>query len=500
MQRLTGLDATFLYLETPTTHMHVSSVIIVDPSTSPRQFGFEEYRKLLQDRLHLAPPWRRRLVEIPFGLHHPLWIEDPDFDLDFHLRRAALPAPGGMEELATFAAEFHSRPLDRSRPLWELYVVEGLEGGRMAVVGKTHHAAIDGVSGAELTVALLDLTPEVSVVEPEPWKPDRVPSDFELVAYAASSLARQPLAALKATRRTAQLALNLRRRNRQPDVEPPPAPFAAPKTSINAPITAHRLFTMVDCSLTDVKRVKNVFGCTVNDVILALCAGALRRYFEALGEKVDSDLVAMIPISVRTEDQAGTMGNKVSAMLSSLATTIDDPAERLEAIAQGTRRAKDQDKAVGADALTDWTEFMAPAVAARAARLASSMRVLDRLSPIFNVVISNVPGPSIPLYSCGAELKAMYPMGPITDGAGLNITVFSYRDNIHFGLVACRETVPGVAKFDQYLHESLAELVKIAAERGGDTVPVTGGGQPKGSAAAIKAPARKAARRAAAPA
>jgi diacylglycerol O-acyltransferase len=500
VQRLTGLDATFLYLETSTTHMHVSSVIIVDPSTAPRPFGFDEYKQLLADRLHLAPPWRRRLVEIPFGLHHPLWIEDPDFDLDFHLRRAALPAPGGMEELATFAAEFHSRPLDRSRPLWEIYVVEGLEGGKMAVVGKTHHAAIDGVSGAELTVALLDLTPEVAKVEPEPWKPDRVPSDFELVGYAASSLARQPLAALKAARRTAEMALNLRRRNRQPDVEPPPAPFAAPKTSINAPITSHRLFAMADVSLSDIKRVKNAFGCTVNDVVLALCAGALRKYFEGLGEEVDADLVAMIPISVRTEDQSGTMGNQVSGMLSSLATTIDDPGERLAAITVGTKRAKEQDKAVSAVVLTDWTEFMAPAVAARAARLASSMRVLDRLNPIFNVVISNVPGPNIPLYSCGAELQAMYPMGPITDGAGLNITVFSYRDNVHFGLVACRETVPGVAKFADYLQESLDELVKAAQERGGDVVNLGTAGQPKGSAAATKAPAPKAAKKAATPA
>jgi len=499
VQRLTGLDATFLYLETSTTHMHVSSVLIVDPSTAPRAFGFDEYRKLLSDRLHLAPPWRRRLVEVPFGLHHPLWIEDPDFDLDYHLRRAALPAPGGINELASFAAEFHSRPLDRKRPLWELYVVEGLEGGKVAIVGKTHHAAIDGVSGAELTVALLDLTPEVAEVTPAPWVPDRVPSDFELVSYAASSLARQPLAAMQAARRTAEMALNLRRRNRQPDVEPPPAPFAAPKTSVNAPITAHRLFTMADVSLLDVKRVKNAFGCTVNDVILALCAGALRKYFEALDEEVSTDLVAMIPISVRTEDEAGTMGNKVSGMLSSLATTVADPGERLATIALGTRRAKEQDKAVSADVLSDWTEFMAPAVAARAARLASATRVLDRLNPIFNVVISNVPGPNIPLYSCGAELQAMYPMGPITDGAGLNITVFSYRDNVHFGLVACRETVPGVAKFAGFLQESLDELVKLAGERGGDIVDLASKGQPKGAAAAIKAPARKAAKKAAAP-
>ena len=472
MKRLSGLDATFLYLETPSAPMHVSGVFVADPATAPEGFSFEAFRQLVSERLHLAPPWRRRLAEVPFGLHHPLWIEDPDFDLDFHVRRAALPAPGGRAELAQFAAEFHGIPLDRARPLWQLYVVEGLEGGRVAIVSKTHHAAIDGVSGAEIMVSLLDLSPEVQHHEPdEEWKPDRVPTDAELVAYAVRSLARQPLAAVRATQRTVEMALNLRRRNRHPDVVPPPAPFAAPRTSINTPITPHRRFTMVDIALDDVKKVKNAFRSTVNDVVVALCAGALRKYFEDLGEEVDTDLVAMVPISVRTEDQKGAMGNKVSAMLTSLATTIDDPVERLQAIAAGTRRAKDQDRAVGAETLSDWTEFMAPAVAARAARLYSSMRVADRMRPLFNVVISNVPGPSFPLYSSGAEIEAMYPMGPITDGMGLNITIFSYRGSIHFGLVACRESVPGVDGIGEHLQDSLDELVKAAGERSGDRPP-----------------------------
>jgi diacylglycerol O-acyltransferase len=469
VKRLSGLDATFLYLETPSSPMHVSGVFVANPADAPHGFSYESYRQLVADRLHLAPPWRRRLAEVPFGLHHPLWIEDPDFDLDFHVRRAALPAPGGRAELAEFAAEFHSIPLDRRRPLWQLCIVEGLEGGRVALVSKTHHAAIDGVSGAEIVVSLLDLTPEVETHEPaEPWVPDRVPSDAELVAYAMRSLARQPLAALKATRRTAEMALNLRRRNREPDVEPPPSPFTAPRTSINTPITPHRRFTMVDVGLDDVKKVKNAFGCTVNDVVISLCAGALRSHFESHDEEVDGDLVAMVPISVRTEGEKGAMGNKVSAMLTSLATTIDEPAERLEAIAAGTRRAKAQEKAIGADTLSDWTEFMAPAVAARAARLYSAMRVADKMRPLFNVVISNVPGPSFPLYSCGAEIEAMYPMGPIADGVGLNITIFSYRGSIHFGLVACRETLPDVDRMGEHLQDSLDELVKAAEERMGD--------------------------------
>lgn len=466
MKPLSGLDASFLALETASSPMHVSAVCIATPSGDGPAPTFEQFRQLVADRLHLAPPWRRRMVEVPFGLHHPLWIEDPDFDLDFHVRRAALPAPGGRTELAQFAADFHATPLDRKRPLWQLAVVEGLEGGRVAIIGKTHHAAIDGVSGAEILVNLLDLSPEIQHHQPDTeWEAESVPSDVELVAYALRSLAGQPMAALRTTLRTAEVALNLINRNRQLDVEPPPSPFDAPRTSLNTPITPHRRFVMVDISLGDVKTVKNAFGCTVNDVVVALCSGALRRHFQARHETIDADLVAMVPISVRTENEKGAMGNKVSGMLTSLATTIDDPIERLEAIVAGTRQGKEQDKAIGAEFLTDWTEFMAPAVAGLAARLYCTLWAADTMRPPFNVVISNVPGPGIPLYSCGAQLEAMYPMGPIIDGMALNITIFSYRTSIHFGLVACRESVPDIDGMGEHLQDSLDELLKAAEER-----------------------------------
>ena len=470
MLRLTGLDATFLYMETPSNHMHVASTVILDPSTAPGGYSFDKARALIENRLPLLPPFRRRLVEVPFGLHHPIWIEDPDFDLDYHVRRAALPSPGGRQELEEFAADVFGRPLDRTRPLWEMYIVEGLEGGHIAVVSKTHHAAIDGVSGAELTVNLLDLSPESVVVPPPdpPWKPDRVPTDIEMLTYAMNSLARQPLAAFKAARRTASMVLNLRRRNRQPNVNPPPAPFAAPKTFLNTAITAHRRFAMTAVALDDVKQVKNALGGTVNDVVLAVCAGALRKWLADHGEDHDEDLVGMVPISVRTEDQKGEMGNRVSAMLVKLVSTLDDPAERLAAIRDATKDAKEQDKAISADVLTDWMEFAAPALAARAARLASSLRVFDRLShPIFNLVISNVPGPPIPLYSAGARVMGIWPMGPITDGTGLNITVMSYLDAVNFGLVACRELAPDLDALARYIDESMEELLKAAAKGAG---------------------------------
>ena len=467
MQRLTGLDATFLYAETPNMHMHVASTCVFDPTTVPGGYSFEKVRALVENRLPLLPPFRRRLVEIPFALHHPLWIEDPDFDLDYHVRRAALPSPGGDRELAEFAAEVMGRPLDRTKPLWEMYVIEGLEHGYIGIVTKTHHSAIDGVSGAELTVNLLDVGPEPMVVPPPdpPWQPDRVPSDAELVAFALRSLSTQPLAALKAARRTAEMALNVRRRNRQPDVNPPPSFFAAPRTSLNGSITPHRRFSFVPVALDDIKSVKNALGGTVNDVVLAVCAGALRTYLADLGEHPAEDLVAMVPISVRAEVEKGAMGNRVSGMLVSLATSIDEPVQRLHAISESTRQAKEQDRAIGADTLTNWTEFAAPALAARAARLFSTLKVADRVRPLFNVVISNVPGPNFPLYSAGARLVALYPMGPVSEGVGLNITVMSYLETVGFGLVACRETAPRLDDLAADLTQALDELVKAASNK-----------------------------------
>lgn len=464
MQRLTGLDATFLYMETPSIHMHVASTAVFDPSTVPGGYHFEKVKALVRERLPLLPPFRRRLLEVPFQLHHPLWIEDPDFDLDFHVRRAALPSPGGPRELADFAADVMSRPLERTRPLWEMYVVEGLEEGHIAAITKTHHAAIDGVSGAELTANLLDMQPEPAPAPPDDWKPDRIPTDIELVGYAMASLSRQPVSAAKAARRTFEAAVNLRRRNRQPGLHPPPSPFSAPNTSLNTAITPHRKFAFSQVPLDDLKRVKNALGGTVNDVVLAVCAGALRSYLDGKGEHPDESLVAMVPISVRSEDQTGSMGNRVSPMLVSLETLVDDPVERLHAISEATRGAKEQDAAIGADTLTNWAEFAAPALAARAARLYSNMKLADRHRPIFNVTISNVPGPPVPLYSAGAKMTAMYPMGPIADGMGLNITAMSYMGTMNFGLNACRETIPGVWDIAHNLELSLNELLKAADE------------------------------------
>ncbi len=462
MKRLSGLDASFLYLETPSSYMHVAGLMILDPATAPVQWSFDEVRDMYAARLHLAPPFRRRLVEVPFGVHHPVWIEDPDFDLDFHLHHIAVPQPGGVRQLATLAEEIVARPLDRRKPLWESWIIEGLEHGYIAVLTKTHHAAIDGVSGNEMTVAMLDVEPEGRDVGSDTWAPEHVPNEAELLAYAMRSLVTQPAKLVGSLTRTGSMALNLTRQNRASDIAPPPAPFTAPRTSWNHALSPHRSYAMTTLSLDDAKVVKREFGTTLNDVVMAMCASSLRSYLDGRGERVAQDLVAMVPMSVRGDDQSGTGGNRISSMLASLATTIDDPVERLLAISAGMRSAKDQQNAIGASTLQDWAEFAAPAVAGRAARAYARYRLADRHRPIFNLTISNVPGPPFPLYSAGARMVANYPMGPVNDGAGLNITVLSYMNQLDFGVVTCRELIPDAWEIADGLGAALDELKKRA--------------------------------------
>jgi WS/DGAT/MGAT family acyltransferase len=481
MQRLTGFDAGFFHVETAGAHMHVGQTCVFDPSTAPEGHSFGRARQLIEDRLHLVPPFRRRLAEIPLRLYHPVWLEDPDFDLDYHLRPAALPEPGGVAELADFTAEVMSRPLHRHRPPWEMYVVEGLEGGMVASVTKVHHAAIDGLSGAEIMASLLDLSPDSVTAPPEQaWEPDRV-SSLDLGRAALGELARQPRTVARLASRTVGSALALRRRNRSEGAPPPPTPFTAPRTSLQAAVSPHRRIAFAEASLDQVKTVKNTFGGTVNDVILAMCSGALRRLLAGRGEHPERSLVAAVPVSVRSEEQQGTMGNQVSAMLVSLASTVEDPVERLRAISAGSAQAKAQDKVFGAQALAEWTEVLSPGVVSRTARVASRLKILERLPPLFNLIISNFPGPAFPLYFAGSRMLAGYPMGPITDGGPLNITVQSYMGTLFFGLVACRDAVPEVWDVAGYLDDSFNELSKAADRAGAGVRPRATAGPGGGS-------------------
>ena len=474
MQRLTGLDASFLYLETPSSHMHVASVIVLDPSTAEGPITLDQVKEVYGSRLHLAAPFRRRLAEVPFGLHHPLWIEDPDFDIDYHIRSTAIPKPGGEAELSTLIARLVAQPLDRSRPLWEVWVIEGLEGGRVACLTKVHHAAIDGASGNELTVALLDLSPEIAEHVPdEEWEPDHVPNPVELLGYAASSLARQPVRVVRSGVRSAGALWTVRQRNRGSPRLAPPSPFSAPRTPFNVSITPRRSYAFRSLSLPAVKAIRQHTGATVNDVVLSLCGGALRRYLDELGELPDHPLVAMVPVSVRSESEKDALGNRVTSVFASLATDIADPLERLQEIHDGMVDVKQQQQAIGADTLTDWAEFAAPAVAGTAARLYSRMRVAGRHRPLFNVTISNVPGPPFPLYSIGARVESIFPVGPIMEGGGLNMTVMSYLDSLDFGLLACPDVLPDVWHLADGLSESLEELMAAAGVRSEDVAALS---------------------------
>jgi WS/DGAT/MGAT family acyltransferase len=464
MEQLTGLDATFLYLETPSLHMHVSMAAIFDPKTVPGGYAFDKLRDLVRSRLELAPIFRRRLVEVPFRLSHPYWVDDPSFDIDYHMRRGALPAPGGIRELAQFVGDVCSRQLDRTKPLWEMYIVEGLRGGNIAVVTKIHHSTIDGVSGAELLSQLFDLEADV----PErrgPGEPsavdDRLPSDLQLLAQAIRSRLTQPVGITRLAWKTGRAVLDVRR-VRSTGTGHAALPLTTPRTSLNAAITPHRRVEFASIGLEDVKRLKRACDTTVNDVVLAVCTGALRRYLVDGDELPDEPLVATVPVSVAPSVGNRRGANKVSAMFVALPVQIEDPVKRLHAIRDSTKGAKQEHNALGADVLLNWAEHATPNVFSAAARAYTRLKLADRHRPIHSLVISNVPGPDFPLYLAGAEMVAGFPLGPVMDGAGLNITVMSYRGVLNWGLMACAETVPRAAQLAAYIPEALDELLEAA--------------------------------------
>jgi diacylglycerol O-acyltransferase len=315
-------------------------------------------------------------------------------------------------------------------------------------------------------IAILDLAPEIADKPPlvENWTPEHVPTDTELLGYASWSIAQSPVKLLKATRATIGAGLLIRQRNRTPDVSPPPTPFTAPRTSLNDALTARRAFRTGTVPLSGVKHVKNAFGTTVNDVVLALCGGALRHYLDEAGEHVERALVAMVPISVRTPDGKGAMGNQVSSALTTLATDVDDPVARLATISEGMRNAKVQQDAIGAETLQDWAEFAAPRTFGLAVRAYAGLGLADRLPVAHNLVISNVPGPPFPLYVAGARVASTFPVGPIFDGAGVNMTVMSYLDALDFGVNVCPDLVPDPDRLIDGLLRAYDELAKAADE------------------------------------
>jgi diacylglycerol O-acyltransferase len=485
MRQLTALDQQFLALEDSRHVGHVGALAILDPSTAPGgRVTLEDLQALIAERLPLIPPFRWRLAEVPFDLDYDYWVDDADFDLDFHVRELALP-PGGTElKLAEQVARIFSRPLDRSRPLWEVYLLHGLPDGRVAVMTKIHHAVIDGISGNEIQGALLDLSPEGREPPPPLSDPgDEPPGELEMLARGAVGVARYPLrllgsvpralpnvgevpslATIPGFRAAGDLAAGIQRilgrRGRvigQKDLVPP-------RTSFNGRISAHRRFAFGRLSLDEVKQVKNTYGVTVNDVVVAICAGAVRRWLLEHAELPDRPLVAQIPVSVRTERQRGTYGNRILLMTAPLFVGEPDPIRRLQLTHDALAVMKERHRALPAELLQDANQFIPPAVFSRAARLSFSLSSSSRGRPAWNLVISNVPGPQFPLYMAGARLEANYPISVITDGMGLNITCMSYRGNIDFGLVADRDQMPDLWAVMGWLHDALDELRPVGGE------------------------------------
>ncbi len=483
MQQLTGMDASFLALETANTTGHVGGLSVLDPSTASEPLTLARLTEVMAERLPLAPVLRRKLLNVPLGLDQPYWIDDSDFDIEYHVREIALPRPGSDAQLTEQVSRLHARPLDRSRPLWELYLITGLARRRAAVYSKIHHAAVDGVSGTELLTVLFDLTPAGrDLPAAEPFQPERPPPLPVLAARTAMRLAWRPVQTVRITNELVRLLPTLAPTvnrlvgeilglNRGDGAVIATRPGRAPATPFNQAITPHRRFAFRSVDLDTVKTVKNTFGVSVNDVVMAMCAGALRRWLIDHDALPGQPLVAMIPVSVRDPASQGALGNRVSAMLAPLPTNVTDPGPRLQIVHSATQAAKAQQAEIPQGLVDQISDFAVPALTARAARVVFATGLLHRLPP-FNVTISNVPGPNVPVYMCGARLVAHYPMSVVTDGQGLNITLVGYLGQLHFGLVSSRELVPDIDKLAGYLPDELALLAEAAEKRAaGQTEP-----------------------------
>lgn len=468
--RLSALDASFLHLERLETPMHVGAVSIFEGPPffdDSGRFRLAETRRLVASRLHLIPRFRKRIMPVPFEQGRPVWVDDARFDIAYHVRLTALPTPGSREQLLALTARIQAQLLDRTRPLWELWFVEGLEGGNVGLIQKTHHALVDGVSGVDVATVLLDFTPEPTYLEPPRWIVEPPPSPGRLlvdtwyerttepaeIARTVRRIVRTPQRTLERTGQLGRALSTLVDRN-----------SIAPRTSLNVSVGRRRRFEGVQISLDDVKAIRKSLGGTINDVVLAGVSGGLRSLLESRGDDLDLTMRALCPVSVRDDSQRMQLGNRVSAMFVDLPIGEPDPVERLNRIRATTEDLKERKQAVGAAFLVDLTQFAAPTLLGLAARVAHRQ-------PFFNLVITNVPGPQVPLYCMGARMLEAYPVVPLTRNLALGIAILSYCGQLHFGLYVDADAVPDVAVFAGALDDAFSELTKIAREvdEAGDT-------------------------------
>ena len=453
--RLSGLDSSFLHLERDGAHMHVAGCAIFE-GTAPTQ---RELIDAIESRLHLVPRYRQRLAFVPLAQGRPVWVDDPHFNAAYHVRHTALPQPGGEDQLMRLTGRVFSQALDRTKPLWEIWLVEGVADGRFALLSKTHHALVDGISGVDIMTVLFDTSADPMPVAPPDhgWVPRPLPSSAQLLADALRERATVPgemvrgiRAVLRGPRAVATRAVEaaaavgaLARGGLQP----------APSSIFNVPIGPHRRFTWVRGDLAEFKAVKNALGGTLNDVVLTVVAGTLGRYMRLHGEDTDGvELRAMVPVSIRADVERGALGNRVAAMWAQLPVGVTDPVQRLRQISESMREVKESGQAVGAQVLTALTGFAPPTIVSQAARLQARQR-------LFNLVVTNVPGPQIPLYLLGRQLEAIFPMVPLARNTALGIAILSYNGQLNFGLSGDYDALADIGALADELRSSIEEMV-----------------------------------------
>jgi diacylglycerol O-acyltransferase / wax synthase len=454
--RLTALDTTFLHLERSGAHMHVAGILVFDGDPP----AYEDLVEAIEARMHLVPRYRQKLAHVPFGQGRPQWVDDPHFNPRYHVRHSALPAPGSDEQLKNLAGRLFALPLDRTKPLWELNLVEGLAGDRFALISKTHHALVDGVSGVDVTSVLFDVAPDPSPVEPRPWVASPEPSEAELLGQALVERATMPGEAVRGVRALTRTPRAMLSQAGEWLVGVGAMAWAgvnpAPESPFNVPIGPHRRYTWVDSEVGRFKAIKNALGGTLNDVVLASVALGVGRFLRRRG--VDTDglvLKAMVPVSVRAETQRGALGNQVAAMWAPLPVGVEDAEEVLAEVGEAMRGLKESGQAVGAQALTSLADFAPPTIMSQAARLQSRQR-------FFNLVVTNVPGPQIPLYLLGRQMRAFYPVVPLAHNQALGIAIMSYDGRLAFGLLGDYDALPDLEELADDLRDAIAALSRAA--------------------------------------
>lgn len=466
MQQLSGQDASFVYLETPHTPMHIGSVGIYDPSTAPGGFvRFKDILRFIEDRLGGARSFRQRLVRVPFDVDHPYWIEDPEFDIEYHVRHIALPKPGDWRQLCIQVARLHARPMDLTKPLWEFTIVEGLDNieglppGCFALVSKVHHAAIDGMSGVEMSAAVHDLDANMTPrAGKDDWKPEAMPSTADLLARSYVNSLKQPMRWMETVGRSLPGIGRLAAQAAKGEVSLSNTRMA-PKTRFNGKVGPHRVFDAVPFKLADVRAMKDaVEGATVNDVILTIVGGALRQYLKDKKELPKETLSAMAPISVRGEGEKDALGNLVSAMVVPLGTNVEDPLERLRQVHDAAVNSKAMTNAVGARTLSDYSQLIPAGLSGLAARLYTRVGAANAHAPVYNTVVTNVPGSRVPLYFGGAKMVGMFGTAPVFDGMGIINPIYSYGDTIAISFTADRDALPDPENYAAALRASFAAL------------------------------------------